>query len=309
MESGAPLLLGNKYNASLEQSKYNKIVEATGCSGSSDSLQCLRNVDYTALNTALNGTASNTFFPYEDGDLIQGSTYDQLEAGKFVQVPVIIGTNTDEGMFTALGKKADTNADFRDVVASFGSNATVVSFIEALYPNIPAIGIPAWRKTPIASQSKQHKRLAAFTGDYTFIAPRRLTCQRWAQHNVTAYCYRFNGDLPAILPMAGATHWVEVAYVFYNMQRMGYGTQLAPENYERLAKLVSTMWVSFFVEGDPNGHGQGDVAQWPAYRNGADGYSEDFVFEVNGTSRPELDTWRAEGITYLNFVYGSAYGK
>ncbi|KAJ4287289.1 hypothetical protein N0V90_012687 [Kalmusia sp. IMI 367209] len=307
MESGAPLLLGSKYNASLEQSKYDKLIEATGCSSSSDSLQCLRNLNYTALNAALNGTAADTFFPYADGDLIQGSIYDQLEAGKFVHVPIIIGTNTDEGSFTAVGKKVDTDADFRSAVASYGSNATV-PFIESLYPNIPAIGIPAWRKFPTETQGKQYKRLAAFTGDYTFIAPRRLTCQRWAQYNVTAYCYRFNGDLPAVLPASGATHWVEVAYVFYNLQRMGFGAQPVPENYESLAKLVSSMWVSFFVEGDPNAHGQEGVAGWPVYK-GEGGYAEDFVFEVNGTSGVERDTWRAEGMTYLNSVYASAYGK
>ncbi|KAJ4345388.1 uncharacterized protein N0V89_011518 [Didymosphaeria variabile] len=309
MESGGPLLLGSKYNASLEQSKYDMLVQATGCSRFSDSLECLRDLDYTSLNAALNGTAANTFFPYEDGDLIQGSLYDQLEAGKFVQVPIIIGTNTEEGGFTASGMKVDTDAQFRDAVASYGSNETV-PFIEALYPNIPAIGIPARIKTPTEAQGKQYKRLAAFTGDYTFIAPRRLTCQSWAQHNVTAYCYRFNGDLPSILPTAGATHWVEVAYVFYNLDRVSNeGTWPIPEDYKRLAKLVSSMWVSFFVDGDPNGHGQKDVAKWPAYADGDTGYAEDFAFDVNGTSKPELDTWRAEGIAYLNSVYGSAYNK
>lgn len=308
MESGAPLLLGPKYNASLEQSKYDVLAEATGCSNSTKSLQCLRYLDYDTLNTALNGTAASSFFPYTDGDLIQGSVYDQLEAGQFTRVPIIIGTNTDEGLFTALSLSIDTDADFRAAVAGYGSNVTI-PFIEAVYPDIPAIGIPEWWDTIPTNRGKQTKRWAAFSGDYTFIAPRRLTCQRWAQYNVSAYCYRFNGDLPAVLPTSGATHWVEVAYVFYNLQRMGFGAQPVPKNYERLAKLVSSMWVSFFSEHDPNGHDQSGIAHWPVYNDAVGGYAQNFAFDVNVTSKPERDTWRAEGIAYLNKAYGAEYNK
>ncbi|KAH7371642.1 Alpha/Beta hydrolase protein [Pyrenochaeta sp. MPI-SDFR-AT-0127] len=309
MESGAPLLLGSKYNASTEQAKYDKIITATGCSSSSDSLQCLRELDYATLNRALNSTASGSFFPYVDGDLIRSSLYDQLEAGEFVKVPIITGTNTDEGVFTALGVNINTDDQFRTQAGAYGSNSTVDK-LEVLYPNIPGVGIPELWTTPPPGRGSQAKRWAALSGDYTFIAPRRLTCQRWTEHGVQAWCYRFNGDTP-LLPISGATHWVEVPYVFYNLERMGFagGASAVPDKYRRTAKLVSAMWASFFSEHDPNGHGQADTASWPVYNDGVGGYAEDFVFEVNKTSGPERDTWRAQGIAYLNSVFGSEYGK
>lgn len=309
MESGAPLLLGSKYNATLEQSRYDKIINATGCIESADSLQCLRELDYATLNAALNGTAAGSFFPYVDGDLVRGSLYDQLEAGEFVQVPIIAGTNTDEGLFTAIGVNINTTEQFRAQVARYGSSKTV-SQLEVLYPNIPAVGIPAQWVTPPPNRGTQTKRWAALSGDFTFIAPRRLTCQRWAQHGVKAWCYRFNGDTP-ILPISFATHWVEVAYVFYNLERMGFpgGAAGVPDNYRKTAKLISSMWASFFTEHDPNGHGQAGAAEWPVYADGVNGYAEDFVFEVKKESGPERDTFRAEGIAYLNEVYGTEYGK
>lgn len=308
MESGAPLLLGNKYNASLEQTKYARITSATGCSNAADSLQCLRELDFATLNAALNGTASGSFFPYVDGDLIQGSLYDQLSVGAFIRVPIIIGTNTDEGVFTALGANITTDADFRTRISSYGSNATVPA-LEVLYPNIPSIGIPELWQTPPAGKGIQTKRWAALSGDFTFVAPRRLTCQRWAQHGVPAYCYRFNGDSP-LLPVSGATHWVEVPYVFYNLARMGFvGAAGVPENYEKTAKLVSSMWASFFSDHDPNKHGQSGVEEWPVYDDGVGGYAEDFVFEVKKESGVERDSWRAAGIAYWNKVFGSEYGK
>jgi hypothetical protein len=51
-----------------------------------------------------------------------------------------------------------------------------------------------------------------------------------------------------------------------------------------------------------------NVPHWPVYRIGADGYGVDFVFESNATSHPEPDTWREEGIAYINSVW-SEIGK
>jgi hypothetical protein len=51
-----------------------------------------------------------------------------------------------------------------------------------------------------------------------------------------------------------------------------------------------------------------NVPHWPVYHIGADGYGVDFVFESNATSHPEPDTWRKEGIAYINSVW-SEIGK
>lgn len=308
MESGAPILLGAKYNAAVEQAKYDKLVSATGCSSTSNStLQCLRDLPYTAINAALNGTAAGSFFPYVDGDLIQESLYAQLLNGAFVKVPIITGTNSDEGIFTAIGININTDAEFRIGAAAYGSNSSV-PFLEVLYPNIPAAGIPEMWTTPPAGRGSQTKRWAALSGDFTFVAPRRLTCQSWSKHNVTAYCYRFNGRV-ANLP--GSTHYVEVPYVFYNLGRMAFtgGADAVPPSYRDTAKTMSNMWVSFFTTHDPNGHGANGTAEWPRYEDGAGGYGQNYVFEVDRASGAERDSWRAAGIAYLNSVFGSLYGK
>jgi carboxylesterase type B len=308
MESVAPLLLGSKYTAATEQAKYDKLVAATNCSASTNgTLQCLRDLPCEAINAALNGTAAGSFFPYVDGDLIQGSLYDQLESGAFVKVPIIAGTNSDECIFTAIGVNINTDAKFRSRAAAYGSNSTV-PFLEVLYPNIPGAGIPEIWATPPAGRGSQTKRWAALSGGFTFVAPRRLTCQSWSKHNVTAYCYRFNGNV-ANLP--GSTHFTEVAYVFYNLERMAFagGADAVPAAYRNTAKAMSNMWVSFFTTHDPNEHGVSGNVEWPRYDDGAGGYGQNFVFEVKRTSSIEYDNWRAAGIAYLNSVFGSVYGK
>jgi carboxylesterase type B len=58
----------------------------------------------------------------------------------------------------------------------------------------------------------------------------------------------------------GTPHFVEVAYVFYNLLGQGYGKGQGPlvnasKEVLDLAKLVSHMWISFITELNPNEHG------------------------------------------------------
>lgn len=53
MESGSPIPVGDITNG---QVYYDDIVSTTGCSGSSDTLQCLREVEYDELMDAINAT-------------------------------------------------------------------------------------------------------------------------------------------------------------------------------------------------------------------------------------------------------------
>lgn len=55
MESGAPVPVGDIENGQIY---YDQIVRDTGCSGSTDTLQCLREVDYNTLKAAIDATPS-----------------------------------------------------------------------------------------------------------------------------------------------------------------------------------------------------------------------------------------------------------
>lgn len=60
MESGSPVPVGDITNG---QKYYDFIVDHTGCSGASDTLQCLRAVPYKAFKAAMDGTPS--IFSYQ----------------------------------------------------------------------------------------------------------------------------------------------------------------------------------------------------------------------------------------------------
>jgi triacylglycerol lipase len=67
------------------------------------------------------------------------------------------------------------------------------------------------------------------------------------------------------------------------------------------------MWVSFVVNLEPNKNGIAGVPDWPAY-DISDGLgAQDMVFDANVTTLayPERDTFRAEGIAFINEIAAS----
>jgi carboxylesterase type B len=182
----------------------------------------------------------------------------------------------------------------------------VQQILEA-YPSDPNKGIPSSQTlggdvvlgSPYGAQ---FRRSAAYFGDQMFIAGRRLTCHTWAAADVPAYCYRFNAVPATSIWPQGATHFTEVAFVFNNVQGLGYTVNPftnRSERYTQLSSLMSKSWASFVYDLDPNGWVGRDatVPAWPAYSVES---PMNMVWEANITSHTEPDTFRAEGISILN---------
>lgn len=55
MQSGAPIPVGD---ITKNQDQYDQLVSQSGCSAASDTLQCLREVDYDTLRAAMEASAS-----------------------------------------------------------------------------------------------------------------------------------------------------------------------------------------------------------------------------------------------------------
>lgn len=205
--------------------------------GTAESVECLRNVDFDEINYALNVTGVGPWAPVLDYDFIADWPTNQLESGKFVQVPILIGCNTDEGAAFGSGLGPDggvinSDEDFRYAVRSllpsvdtFPSGKTVdqvVAELEYVYPNIQSVGIPNLKTFPdvitpnstwAESLGLQYRRMNALVGDYYFIALRRRASIAWSKFGIPSYSYRFdvvvNGieskscppSLPPFLPL------------------------------------------------------------------------------------------------------------
>lgn len=113
--------------------------------------------------------AKTDLFAAIDGDFIQTYPSEQLAKGEFVKVPFLIGTNADEGTafgsgFGPGGQGVNTDEEFRQAIAEGGPDNETITILEALYPNIPALGIPAEAtySGPENFEGSQFKRVAAF---------------------------------------------------------------------------------------------------------------------------------------------------
>lgn len=340
MESGSPIYYSSLNDSAGFQARYDTVLSQTGCSNSTDGLACLRSLSYEDLNAVINQTALTSWGPAIDYDFIAGKTSEQLVKGDFVQVPIIIGANSDEGQsFGPQGinttedfvktlqctsarpsANSQNNPDSCEVTAS-GIPSNFTSTILAAYPDIPAEGIPG--SPPLgflppdfrygAPQGAQYRRSAAYYGDHYFVGNRRLTCERWAEHGLPAYCFRFNA-----IPngATAAAHFQEVAFVFNNILGTGYNEPISSkpfenrgQNYVDLAKFMSASWASFFVDLDPNGYnlqGNATVEKWEPY-NVAD--PKDMVFHANVTSYIEPDTYRAAGMKLFRDYASTIYHR
>lgn len=216
--------------------------------------------------------------------------------------------NSDEG--TAFSTRGvNTTDDFYNLLVEDVPPELANDLLIA-YPDDPSVNVIASLGSahPGPPYGAQFRRSASYYGDSVFIAARRLTCATWAAAGIPAYCYRFNAITANVSPVIAVTHFQEVAFVFNNILGVGYPPQnLNPFQGKGqatidLAKFMSSSWIGFVSDLDPNswraGAGwKGTEASWPVYEVDR---PMNIVLDANVSSYVEMDTYRDEGMRLIN---------
>ena len=190
------------------------------------------------------GWGSGAAWPIVDGWVIPDDQYRLYEAGRYNEVDILVGYNSDEGLSFAREKTpAEYIANTRQ---RYGPHAAALL---AAYPAaadaVPKTARDLMRDAAFGWQTWAWATLQARTG----------------QSKVFYYYFDQHPERPVGSPAAdhGMPHGVDVPYVFQTLDRQD--PQLTAGDWA-ISDIVSTYWTNFAKRGDPNGPG---VPVWPPF--------------------------------------------
>jgi len=234
------------------------IARRLGCDREDNVLSALRSRTVEEIMTASHPASpffgeGIRFVPVVDRWLIPDRPATLLAARQQLKVPVLVGSNLDEGtIFVAPLQGFDVDAYRRFIRGAFRDRADDVL-----------------ARFPVARDADVKPALARVLGYSSFVAPARRLARSMAEIGSHVYLYEFTRVRPGTpATRFGAFHGVEVPFVFGTFGRLfpaGPGEVDAADR--ALSQAMMGYWIRFAATGDPNG----DVAAaWPRYASRGD---------------------------------------
>src|SRR5579863_9601013 len=186
--------------------------------------------------------------PIVDGYLLPEDVGKIFAEGKQNDVPVLLGSNKDEGTF-------------------FLQPTTATKYIEQAHRRYGDLADAYLKLYPAGSDEEANaSQLAAFRDELGWVMRNWASLQTKTGKS-KAYLYYFTHEPPTANTASprggfgsGATHGAEAAYVFENLLPPRPWTELD----HQLADTISSYWVNFAEKGDPNGKG---LPAWPVFND------------------------------------------
>ncbi|KAI6382934.1 hypothetical protein MCOR25_000444 [Pyricularia grisea] len=256
--------------------QFDRLVTGVNCDGGSDQkMACLRGKSTKDLQTANKASAFPgrtqpplpLFYwtPCIDGDLIRKLPYDMFDEGKNIDVPLMVGSTSNEGSVFA------ANAETKD---------EMLEFLQNNYPNLRERDLDdIVDRYPLMSALPQHKPWYPSTskayGEATFICPTVNVLDdvssNFPNSRNKTWAYRYNvQDKDDVSSGLGVPHTAEVGAVFGPDSVLGQ----APASYKTynapIVPVVMDYWISFVKTLSPNVLKNADAPSWELYagRNG-----------------------------------------
>lgn len=230
-------------------------LERTALEGvpSSDLVAALRSL---ARKPPLPGELPQPLIPVVDGSTLREHPLAAVAGGTAARVPLVVGTNRDEMTFFALTDPsiaAMDDAGLRRRVERSVPPGTAEAIVETYRSAMTRRGEPA---TP-------RDVWIAIGTDAVFRWP-SLRLAAAACHGAPTFVYLFSWRSPAFDGVLGATHALELPFVFGTHREPGIARYAGTgDAADRLCREVQTSWAAFARNGRLS---NGVVGEWPTWQ-------------------------------------------
>ena len=222
-----------------------RFVEASGCKNEEDVVKCLKEKSAENILTYLESgifSDAESYGPHVDGELFTDMPYRMAIAGDGKDVPLIIGTNLDEGTAFTYSYKdyIQTEEQYESIVTQqFG--ATAAPYVLEEYPASDY-------------ESPWHAYTDLFA-DVTFNCASVLLAREFSKHNENVRYYRFT-HVPdyGVQSGLGCFHGAELGYLFNTWDDYYKNSE---EGYVDTVDNISGLWLRFAQDGK--------LDEWPVY--------------------------------------------
>ncbi|MCU1481157.1 MAG: carboxylesterase [Subtercola sp.] len=180
-----------------------------------------------------------TFEPIVDGDVLPGIPEDLIAAGASNDVALLIGTNADEA-----------NLFFVPTGAAQSMSPIVARLFAWVYGARRPGTVRRYKRNRPGANGGTLASAILTDGFY------RMPALRLAEAHPDAYVYEFAWQSPAFDGRLGASHAMELPFVFDTLDDPAAAAMLAGRHPHELATEMHATWVRFAKTGDPG---------WPHY--------------------------------------------
>ena len=201
--------------------------------------------------------------PILDGSLVVETAESAYNAGRQMQIPLMIGSNSAE------------------IGGGFVNNSKTKEELFSLFGEFKEEAQAAY--DPDGTKDFEEV-ITKFNTDWVWGEPGRFAARAFAEKGEPTFIYHF-GFVPE--PMKermkyGAGHGSEVGYVFNNLDARWGNPETTPED-KKVAEIMNGYWVNFAKNGNPNGDG---LPNWPVYTKN-EGEIMDIQLDGEAVGKPD----------------------
>ncbi|KAI2622819.1 sterol esterase [Xylaria nigripes] len=300
MNSGS-IVPADRVDCKRCQDIYDQVVKTAGCTGSEDTLGCLRDADYETFLKAANSvpailsynSLALSYVPRPDGVALPDSPDRLAKTSRYAAVPMIIGDQEDEGtIFSLLQVNLTTEGQLVDYLSEIffhdANRARIAELVATYSPELSA-GSP-FRTGELNNPYPQFKRLAAMLGDLVFTLSRRIFLELASKVNPDVPSWSYLASYDYGTPILGTFHGSDILQVFYGIL----------PNYA--SRSIRSYYLSFLYNLDPNDDASSTFPSWPRWKDGKKllQFNAVSIAQLKDDFRSASSKWIGENVEYLH---------